>query len=126
MHHWFCIWWKSQNIYLVHNGIKQRCKNKNDKWYKYYWWRWITYDPKRDKFEWFYEDMGASYKKWLTIERIDVNWNYCKENCVWATVLVQNRNRSNSIKYWWKCVSEWALIWNITRYKAKKRLLELY
>ena len=44
-------------------------------------------------FENFYRDMGPSYAPGLTIERIDVNKGYCKENCTWVTPLAQQANK---------------------------------
>lgn len=48
----------------------------------------------------------SEFKKWalengyrygLTIDRIDVNGNYCPENCRWASYKEQNRNKTNSV-----------------------------
>ena len=38
------------------------------------------------------------YKDDLTIDRTDVNKNYCPENCRWATIKEQNNNKRNTIK----------------------------
>ena len=55
--------------------------------------RGITIDPKWNTFVGFYNDMGDTYEEGLTIDRIDVNGNYCKENCRWADDHVQGYNR---------------------------------
>lgn len=102
--HWFCTNWIDR-FYLIHNDMINRCNNPNYKQYKDYWWRWITYDKIWYKFENFRDDMYESYlehekKFWTkntTIDRIDVNWNYCKGNCKWATRKEQNNNKRNAL-----------------------------
>lgn len=69
----------------------KRCINKNSKDYKYYGERGISVDESWLKFAKFYADMGDS--NGLTIERLDNNGNYCKENCVWADMKTQRKNR---------------------------------
>lgn len=97
----------NDRIYEIWSWIKKRCDNIKNHAYKYYWWRWITYDPKWEKFEWFYKDMIEWYSDNLTIDRIDNNWNYCKENCRWATDIEQARNMRTNIIYKWKCIGQW-------------------
>lgn len=96
-------------FYHKYSHAKSRCENENCERYKSYWWRWI-------KFEWscfedFYHDMYSSYRQHIkefwendtTLDRIDVNWNYCKENCRWATRYEQRNNtqKSKKIEYDW-------------------------
>lgn len=77
--------------YIIWNGMIKRCINKNSKDYKYYGERGISVDESWLKFAKFYADMGDS--NGLTIERLDNNGNYCKENCVWADMKTQRKNR---------------------------------
>ena len=74
------------------NSMKNRCNNPNLKEYKNYGGRGITYDKRWEDFREFYKDMGERPNN-TTLDRIDVDKNYCKENCRWATREEQQRNQ---------------------------------
>lgn len=92
--------------------MKERCNNENSKSYKNYGWRWITYDPKWGKFEWFYEDMWPIYKDWLTIERVDVNKNYCKANCEWISKSKQSQNTRRTVYITYNWITDTVRWWS--------------
>lgn len=83
----------STRIYSVWCDMKKRCSCPNRKGYQNYGGRGITYDPKWSTFEGFYEDMKEGYSDDKTLERKDVNGDYCKENCEWITREEQARNK---------------------------------
>lgn len=94
--HWHTVWGRATKIYSVFTSIRRRCNNKKAKSYQHYWWRGIR--CLWNSFEDFYKDMWPTYKEWLSIDRINNDWNYCKENCRWATAKEQSNNQRKSTK----------------------------
>lgn len=88
-----------------------RCRNPNTVAYPEYGGRGITVCERWSDFRNFFADMGEPTPG-LTLDRIDNNLGYSKENCRWATRTQQGRNkRSNRILIVAgesKTMSEWA------------------
>lgn len=80
-------------IYNVWSQMKNRCDSPSSACFSDYGGRGISYDPHWGIFENFLKDMSDSYEEHLTLDRIDNNKGYSKENCRWTTASVQNRNR---------------------------------
>lgn len=87
-----------ERAYGTWGDMKTRCDQPNHKSYKHYGGRGISYDKKWETFEGFWSDMEEGYADNLTLERVDVNGNYCKENCIWVTKKTQARNRRKTSK----------------------------
>lgn len=84
-------------FYKIWSEMIRRCSNSNAANYSIYGGRGIKVCDEWKSFEGFYKDMYSGYKKGLSIDRIDVNGNYCKENCRWLDAKGQARNRRNTI-----------------------------
>ena len=93
--------------------IKWRCLNKNCPRYKNYGGRRIKMcNDWLESFGNFYKDMGKRPENKSSIDRIDNNKGYYKENCHWATRTEQARNKRNNKMLIYKgetrCLSDWA------------------
>lgn len=85
--------------YKVWANMKYRCDTETAHNWKDYGGRGITYDPRWKKFEAFLDDMGYKPTPEHTIERVDVNGNYTKDNCIWALNDIQQLNRRDTVKH---------------------------
>ena len=87
----------SHRLYGTWRTMIHRCCNTNRKDYKYYGERSIKVDSRWASFENFINDMYPTFKEGLTLDRVDNDKKYCKDNCRWATKIMQSRNRRNVI-----------------------------
>lgn len=85
-------------LYSIWCGIKQRCYQPNHEHYHCYGGRGIQMcDSWKIDFVSFYEwAISSGWSKGLTIDRIDVDGNYCPENCRLADIETQANNKRNT------------------------------
>jgi hypothetical protein len=110
----------------IWNGIIIRCCDENSTAYPFYGGRGIKISNEwLHSFDIFLKDMGIPLEGY-SIDRIDVNGNYCKENCRWATSKEQNRNKRNNVRLSFngvvKCLVNWAEEVKINRATIAGRL----
>ncbi len=98
--------------YAVWNAMVQRTSNPNNRQYPDYGARGIHIIDKWKLFSGFIEDMGTRPTPLHSIDRINNNLSYSKENCEWSLRVAQNRNKRNNhlltLNNMSLCVSEWA------------------
>jgi len=82
----------NKRVYRIWSCMITRCTNKKASNYPRYGGRGITICERWLKFENFLADMGEPTDD-QSIDRVDNNGNYCKENCEWASASQQSLNR---------------------------------
>lgn len=118
-------------LYQTWSDMKTRCNNPNNKSYKNYGGRGISYAKEWEDFEVFREySLSIGYNDSLTIERIDVNRGYEPGNITFIPVSKQPLNRRSSIKITHngvtKTLGEWASDFKINRGTAWFRYMKGY
>lgn len=97
-YHWM---WKTR-FYQTWINMKSRCNNKTphsksyrDKWIKVLWKTFWEF--RDDMYKNYLEHVEKHWEKNTSINRIDNDWNYCKDNCEWATNTTQMLNTSRNL-----------------------------
>ena len=93
---------ETKRFYNIWRSINSRCNKESDSAYYLYGGRgilleWNSYEEfKNDMYNSYLQHVEEYGEKNTTIDRIDVNGNYCKENCKWATIEEQSYNKRNT------------------------------
>ncbi len=82
--------------YGIWSQMRGRCQCETNAGWAHYGGRGITVDPRWESFEVFLADMGRRPSAKHSIDRIDNDKGYSRENCRWVTKLTQVRNRRNT------------------------------
>jgi len=80
--------------YKAWANMRHRCTTKNEKTYRSYGAKGITFCDEWSTFEGFWSDMECGYSEGMSLDRIDSEKNYCKENCQWIT-FSENCSKTN-------------------------------
>lgn len=119
-----------ERLYRIWFDMKRRCYDNKNVNFSNYGKRGITIcnEWKSDYLVFKQWSMKNGYSKNLSIDRINVNGNYCPENCRWANAELQARNTRtnhyvfyNDIKY---TITEFSRMLNISTKTVSNRLAE--
>ncbi len=116
---------KESSTYNVWLSMKGRTGNPANRAYKHYGGRGITMcDDWFNSFESFLRDMGERPAD-RSIDRIDNNQGYYKDNCRWATLKEQANNKRSNVLYEYDGkklnLTQWANLLNISRESLSSR-----
>lgn len=122
---------KKEKFYILFNNIRCKTTDKTNPNYANYGGRGIKFlwndyvEFKKDMYE-SYLIHKSKHPTDTSIERIDNNGHYCKENCRWATMKEQSKNKRTSRYITYKgetmIVADWAVRLGVPRQSVRYRL----
>lgn len=112
--------------YATWQGMKNRCLNQGCDQFHNYGGRGIKVCERWSSFSNFLSDMGRKPSAKHSIDRLNVDGDYCPDNCRWATSKEQQNNRRNNklltVNGEVKNASEWAVQFSISPHAIYERL----
>lgn len=115
-------------IHKIWSSMHERCERKSHEHFDCYGGRGIKICEEWDKYEKFREwALNNGYKENLTLDRIDVNGDYCPENCRWSDWTTQQNNKRNNHNLTYrgqaKTIAEWSRVTGINKTTIRARLI---
>jgi hypothetical protein len=100
-------------LYRIWSDMRRRCNNYKRPDFKWYGALGVKVCAEWGRASSFIEwAMASGYRDDLTLDRIDVRGDYGPDNCRWADIKTQERNRRNNRRITFNgetmCMSEWA------------------
>lgn len=112
--------------YTAWQNMMRRCYDEDNDQFERYGGRGITVCERWHDVELFSEDMGKRPSSLYSIDRIRNSEGYGPDNCRWATKSDQAKNRRTTRLFTigdkTLCIKDWARLWGVSSFVAKKRL----
>ncbi len=113
--------------YNAWTSIIQRCTNsKNKNWHNYGGRGISVCSDWLESFDNFYRDVGEKPGSEFSIDRVDNNLGYFKENVRWATSKEQMNNTRNNLNIYYqgeiKTLTQWARVLGVDRDQLYQRM----
>lgn len=105
---------KRSRTYSAWVNLRERCANPKNRFFADYGGRGISYDERWNSFTAFLEDMGEC-PDGMSIDRIDNDKGYSKENCRWATPDQQANNKRDNVVFEGKTLAQWSDFYGVHR-----------
>lgn len=115
-------------VHKIWSSMHERCERKSHEHFDCYGGRGIKVCEEWNDYGKFREwALNNGYKENLTLDRIDVNGDYCPENCRWADWTTQQNNKRNNHNLTYrgqtKTIAEWSRVTGINKTTIRARLI---